>query len=145
VDFQYLLREDKMFVRCPAVESYHLFYPVMVKRTEEERDVYIVIIYLNIRQLYYIVERQAMYTVQFRRRLPLLSSFFLFTIDIVYELPSNRVISSPFSHKTFFFTRLREGTPYFFMVVNSIKNWFRCWHSQFWPWLTYKPLFFIFP
>ncbi len=26
-------------------------------------------------------------------------------------LPSNRVISSPFSHKTFFFTKLCEGTP----------------------------------
>ncbi len=29
-------------------------------------------------------------------------------------VPSNRVISSPFSHKTFFFTKLCEGTPYFF-------------------------------
>ncbi len=26
-----------------------------------------------------------------------------------YVLPSNRVISSPFSHKTFFFTKLCEG------------------------------------
>jgi hypothetical protein len=55
VDFQYMLLEDKVFVRCPAAESYHPFNPVMVKRTEEERDVYIVIMYLNIRQLYYTV------------------------------------------------------------------------------------------
>ncbi len=37
-------------------------------------------------------------------------------------VPSNRVISSPFSHKTFFFTKLCEGTPYFFLVENSEKN-----------------------
>jgi hypothetical protein len=34
-------------------------------------------------------------------------------------VPSNRVISSPFSHKTFFFIKLCEGTPYFFLVGNS--------------------------
>jgi hypothetical protein len=40
-------------------------------------------------------------------------------------IPSYRVISSPFSHKTFFFTKLCEGTPYFFSDRKFIKNCFR--------------------
>jgi hypothetical protein len=64
----------------------------------------------------------------------------LFFADTV--VPSNRVISSPFSHRTFFFTKFHEGTLYFFLAVNSLKKWFRCWHGHFWPWLTSKPLFF---
>ncbi len=34
--------------------------------------------------------------------------------------------------------------PYiFFLAANSLKNLFTCWHGHFWPWLTFKPLFFI--
>jgi len=47
-----------------------------------------------------------------------------------------------FSHKTFFFTKFREGTPYFFSSSKFIKKWFRCWHGNFLSWLTCKPLFF---
>ncbi len=65
-------------------------------------------------------------------------------ILIFFVVPSNRVISSPFSHKTFFFTILCKGIPYFFSGSKFIKKCFRCWHSQFWSWLTSKPLFFIF-
>jgi hypothetical protein len=59
------------------------------------------------------------------------------------SVPSNRVISSPFSQKTFFFTKFCEGTPYFFSSHKFIKKWFRCWHGHFWSWLTSKPLFFL--
>jgi hypothetical protein len=31
----------------------------------------------------------------------------------------------------------------YFPVVNSYKKWFRCWHGNFWPWLTSKPIFYI--
>jgi hypothetical protein len=37
-----------------------------------------------------------------------------FKTAIIKLIPSNRVISSPFSHKTFFFRKLCEGTQYFF-------------------------------
>ncbi len=57
-------------------------------------------------------------------------------------IPSNGVISSLFSHRTFFFTKFHEGTLYFFLPVNSLKKLFRCWHGHFRPCLTYKPLFF---
>ncbi len=62
--------------------------------------------------------------------------------DVHSYVPSNLVISSPFSHRTFFFTKFHEGTLYFFRAVNSLKKLFRFWHGHFWPWLTSKPLFF---
>ncbi len=37
-------------------------------------------------------------------------------------VPSNRVISSPFSRRTLF--KFREGIQYFFLVVNSLKSGF---------------------
>ncbi len=37
-------------------------------------------------------------------------------------VPSNRVISSPISHKTFFFTDFREGTPHFFSGRKFMKK-----------------------
>ncbi len=66
----------------------------------------------------------------------------LYQTKITWSVLSNRVISSPFSHRTFFSTKFHEGTLYFFLAVNSLKKWFRCWHGHFWPWLTSKPLFF---
>jgi hypothetical protein len=39
-----------------------------------------------------------------------------------YHVLSNRVISLPSSHKTFFFTKLCEGTPYFFSGRKFIKK-----------------------
>ncbi len=58
-------------------------------------------------------------------------------------LPSNRVISSPFSHRTFFSQNFMKVPYIFFLTVNSLKKWFRCWHGNFWPWLTSKSLFFF--
>jgi hypothetical protein len=37
-------------------------------------------------------------------------------------VPSNRVTSSPFSHRTFFFTKFHEGTLYFFSGSKFIKK-----------------------
>ncbi len=48
--------------------------------------------------------------------------YLLYTVIFPDDLPSNRVISSPFSHKTFFFTKLCEGTPYFFSDRKFIKK-----------------------
>jgi hypothetical protein len=45
---------------------------------------------------------------------------------VLTYVPSNRVISSPFLHKTFYFTKLCEGTPYFFSDRKFVKNCFRC-------------------
>jgi hypothetical protein len=43
-----------------------------------------------------------------------INSSYLRGSPLRFHIPSNRVISSPFSHKTFFSTKLCKGTPYFF-------------------------------
>ncbi len=45
-----------------------------------------------------------------------------------------------FFAQNIFCTKFCEGTPYFFSGSKFIKKWFRCWHGQFWPWITSKPL-----
>ncbi len=61
----------------------------------------------------------------------------------VCAVPSNRVISSPFSHKTFFSQKYTKVPHIFLLVENSLKKWFRCWHGHIWPWLTSKTQFCI--
>ncbi len=39
-----------------------------------------------------------------------------------HTLPSNRVISSPFTHRTFYSTKFHEGTLYFFSGSKFIKK-----------------------
>ncbi len=47
-----------------------------------------------------------------------------------------------FFAQNFFSTKFNEGTLYFFLAVNSLKKWCRCWHGHFLPRLTFKPVFF---
>ncbi len=44
------------------------------------------------------------------------------TVCTVRVIPSNRVISSTFSHRTFFSTKFHEGTLYFFSGSKFIKK-----------------------
>jgi hypothetical protein len=92
---------------------------------------------------------EAEYGVPVPPRLPPITTFITFIhlyfiVYLLWRLPSNRVISSPFSHRTFFFTKFHEGTYIFFSASKFLyRKWFRCWHGHFRPWLTSKPLFFL--
>jgi hypothetical protein len=52
----------------------------------------------------------------------------------IRKVPSNRVISSPFSHRTFFLVKFREGTPYFLSGRKFMKKVLQilAWSSLAW-------------
>jgi hypothetical protein len=57
----------------------------------------------------------------------------------IIHIPSNCHL---YRTENFFSQNFIKVLYIFFLAVNSLKNWFTCWHGHFWLWLTSKPLFF---